>query len=892
MRLAFRPTTALATLVASSWFACGARSSVGSDRETANASAPALAPVFVPDAQAYRELVEPYFRRHCIGCHGPDAQEGEFRIDQLLPDLSERHVAEKWLEVVNRINKGEMPPADEPRPDAKQQDAVATWIAGELRRAAKIAQSTGGKIVLRRMNRAEYNNTIRDLIGMDFSPAADFPEDPPAFGFDNVGSALSISPLHFEKYLRAAREIVDRAIVSGERPKSFLWRLEVEQAHPSNQFPGRRSAGDFELWVDDPHTPRHRYLIKGGGRDVQDGWLRQTGGRGEGQAGFRWFKIPAPGEYVVRIRAAAHIPTRADVLRTATALKQAEYDRELTRLDSDQKRQQLRERWDRYVWPAFRRHLETYPDYDYGAPRMKVATDKGIIVGEVSVDAPRNEPHVYEFRYEFHPQPRELDGINVTNNYAIPREIENLSFGDNPGFARPELWIDWVELEGPVVADWPLPSQRRLLFDSPLRDNETSYAREVLDRFASRAYRRPATTGEIDGLLELLREVRASKPNFEEAIKIPLIAVLCSPHFLYLVEPSEPAENTLRELDEWELASRLSYFLWSSMPDEELFALARAGTMHDPDTLRAQVDRMLADPKSAAFVRNFTGQWLGLRQVGANPPGRDLFPRYDDHLETSMVGESEAFFAEILHHDLDVKHFLKSDFVVINERLARFYAIPDVKGDKFRRVPVDPQHHRGGLLTQASILTITSNGTRTSPVIRGKWILDNILGDPPPPPPPDAGDIAPKVPGINKATVRVRLEAHRQIAACASCHSKIDPLGFALENFNADGTWRDREGFGYKGRIDDQDPPIDASGTLPDGTTFATFEEFRELLLHREDEFLAALTEKLTTYALGRGIEYSDRPTLEEFRRAMKREGNSLRSLIRQIVTSRLFLTK
>ena len=844
------------------------------------------------DEGGYQSVVEPFFRQHCVACHGPDVQEGEFRIDELSPDLSQRHVAENWSELLDRLNKGQMPPAGEDPPDPIQQAAATDWIAKQLQRAVVQAQSTGGRVVIRRLNRSEYNNTIRDLVGVDCQPAASFPADAPAFGFDNNGNALTIAPLHVEKYLAAAREVMDRAIVTGPQPVSHLWQMEVEQAHVSNQFEDRDSAGESELWVHDPYQRRHRYLIKGGGVRCQDGWLVQKGSREEGAAGFRWFRIPESGTYRIRIRAAARIPTREEVTASIRRIRWRNVEQDLRQEQmSEAEIADAKSAWLRDEWPEHQEQIGQSFYYDYGSPRLRIVDGNGEVVDEFSVEASLREPRVYEVRHEFQEsQGKDLATLAIENSYVVPADLSNHWFLRDPDFARPELWLDWVELEGPHVDAWPPPSQQRLLFDSPNRRDELTYATEVLRQFMVRAFRRPIRDDELQEMIDLFRHVRPEKPSFEEAIKVPLVAILCSPHFFYLVEPSRAASP--RELNNFELATRLSYFLWSSMPDDRLFRLAAAGQLTDLGNLRQEVRRMLQDEKSRQFVRNFTDQWLQLREVGANPPSRDLFPRYDDHLQASMLRESEGFFAEILDHDLDVMNFVSADFVVINNRLARFYEIPRVTGDHLRRVPVASPQHRGGVLTQVSVLTSTSNGTRTSPVKRGKWILDNLLDDPPPPPPPDAGDIQPQVPGVDKATVRVRLEHHRKISACASCHAKIDPLGFALENFAADGRWREREGFGYQGRIERNDPLIDASGRLPDGSTFATFEEFRQLLRARDDEFVACFVRKLTTYALGRGVEFSDQPDLQRFADNMQAQGRTIRGLIEDIVTSRLFLTK
>ena len=328
------------------------------------------------------------------------------------------------------------------------------------------------------------------------------------------------------------------------------------------------------------------------------------------------------------------------------------------------------------------------------------------------------------------------------------------------------------------------------------------------------------------------------------------------------------------------------------MPDDELFRLADKGDLTQPAVLRAQVNRMLKDPRSDAFVQNFTGQWLGTRKVGANPPAKNLYPEYDRHLEVSMVRETESFFAEILRHDLDARNLIRSDFVTVNERLARFYGIPGVRGDAFRRVPAPPESHRGGLVTQASIHAITSNGTRTSPVTRGVWVLRTLLGTDPGLPVANAGEIAPKVPGIGKATVRQRLQIHRELPLCARCHDKIDPLGFALENFNATGEWREQEGHGYNGRIDRNDPKIDARATMPDGTEFVGVEGLQAELLKKEDLFLTALAKQLHTYALGRELGFADQAMLRAAVAGMKQEKYTLRGLTQAVVTSEAFRTK
>lgn len=452
-----------------------------------------------------------------------------------------------------------------------------------------------------------------------------------------------------------------------------------------------------------------------------------------------------------------------------------------------------------------------------------------------------------------------------------------------------------MELEGPLYDSWPPNSHRKILIDSPNRgeNNEEAYAGDVLAHFMRRAYRRPLRDGELEPKLKLFREARQDRAPFEEAIKSPLIAVLSSPHFLFLVEAgSEGDRDTTRLLNDFELATRLSYFLSSGMPDDELARVAEQGKLTNPLELIAQADRMLAHRRSGEFVKNFAGQWLKLRDVGANPPAQMVFAEYDDHLEVSMRGESEAFFSHVLRNDLSVMNFIRSVFVTINERMARFYGIPGVKGDHFRVVKVPEGTTRGGVVTQASVLTVTSNGTRTSPVWRGVWVLERLLGDPPPPPPPNAGEIPPGVPGLDKATVRERLRIHREQPQCAHCHNKIDPLGFALENFDASGQWREREAQGRTSEYGPNDPPIDARAQLPGGAEFMGVHGLQQELLKRENQFLRCLAEKLYVYALGRELGYADEPMLDSAVQRMEQNGITLRSLIHHIVSSEAFRSK
>jgi mono/diheme cytochrome c family protein len=832
----------------------------------------AAVPARAADDPGYARTVEPFFKAYCNECHTGDKPKGEFRTDaKALPaNFLDAATKGKWREVINVLNSHEMPPKKAKQPKAAEVAAVVDWVTDQAVRA-ELAQR-GTAVVARRLNRAEYQNTIRDLVGIEFDVSG-FPQDPPAGGFDNNGGALTLSPLHVETYLNAARQILDRALVEGEQPKAIKWRFE----------PKVGDADRTRLRLDPMNNP-----IVNGGKNKQDGeWVVVHSERWDRGVGARDFRVPVAGNYAIRVKAAGVVPDRAAVVKAADAIlahRRAEQDKQNPKGAQYTKAQHERDL----------EHFRTDRMYDYGPPRVKLTLQLGPTprtLAEFDADGTREKPKVHEFVARF---TTETAGVGFDYAYSVPRVLENFWMQGHDAFARPELLLSWFEIEGPLFDAWPPSSHANILFDSPTRArDERAYAAEVLAKFMRRAYRRPVAEAEVSAKLKHYDAARADGASFVAAIKRPLTAVLVSPNFLFLAEPAGtgPA-NKPRPLTDHELATRLSYFVWSSQPDAELMRVADAGKLADRTERLKQLDRMLRDPKADAFVTNFAGQWLGLRDVGANPPAADLFPQYDRHLEVSIVKESEAFFRTILAEDLDARTFIKSDFVTINERLARAYGIDGVRGDGFRKVPVPKGVHRGGIPTQASVLTTTSNGTRTSPVKRGTWVLKTLLGIDPGLPLANAGEIAPKVPGIDKATVRKRLEVHRTLDQCARCHSKIDPLGFALENFNAAGEWREREGFGYKGRVQENDPKIDASSEMIDGTKIVGVEGLQDAMLKQEDLFLACLASKVLTYALGRELGLADQPTVKAAVAHMKQSGRTVRSLLKFVATSEPFETK
>jgi mono/diheme cytochrome c family protein len=837
---------------------------------------------FAADADGHARTVAPFLQTHCTECHGAEKQKGNLRVDEdLTLAFLDPAVRGRWAEVVDVLNSHEMPPEDSPQPGVDEVAAVVDWITAQMVRAEDVQRE--GTVVLRRLNREEYRNTLRDLLGVEADVSA-FPVDASSEGFDTNGQALTLSPVLVELYLDTARRALDRALVTAPAPPPTVrWRFEFEHG----------KGDDHRQRLDETNNP----IVHGGQNLKREGFTVIHHASWDRHPNARDFRMPVDGEYAVRVRAAGSVPDRAAVV--ASARRQLE--RRLA--ESKAKGESKEAEWQSQNLQHDLDHFRADRMYDYGPPRLKLIqalAGQPRVLAEFDTPAPAKAPAVHEITARF---TTDTAGLTLEYAYSIPKVLENFWMQERDDFARPEALVDWLEIEGPLHPEWP-PTSHRLVLGTDAAPGESTAeglpadpqaesarARAVLARFMARAYRRPVRVEEIEAKLSLFTAARAGAGSFLEAIKIPLTAVLASPHFLYLAEP-HPATREARPLTPHELASRLSYFLWSTMPDETLAALATDGTLARPDVFAAQVDRLLADPRAGAFTRNFAGQWLGLRQLGANPPAPDLYPQYDRHLESSLAGETLAFFREILDHDLPVENFLRSDFVVINERLARFYGIDGVRGDHLRRVAVPAGVPRGGLVTQASMLALTSNGTRTSPVKRGTWVLKTLLGTDPGLPVANAGDIKPRVPGIDKATVRQRLAIHREHPQCARCHNKIDPLGLALENFNAAGEWRAQEGFGYNGRIEKDDPVIDATATMPDGTPIDGVDGLRDALVAKKSQFHQALASRLLTYALGRELSVADRPAVLAAARAMEQNGHSLRALIKAVVASPVFQSK
>ena len=738
-------------------------------------------------AGSQRELLD----RYCITCHNQRLRTAGLLLDR----VDVEHVgeaAEIWERVVRKLRAGQMPPAGRPRPEKAAYDGFAAWLETELDRAAA-ARPNPGRPVVRRLNRLEYTNAIRDLLALEVDGRALLPTDESGYGFDNVGDVLSFSPGLLERYMSAARKISRLAVGDPTQPPSIatykVSPFVVQEGRISEDLPFGSRGGT---------VVRHNF--------------------------------PTDGEYLLRIRLGRRFDN--DAIQGLAAREQLD-----VRLD------------------GMRLKLFEVGGECVNSDEPRCLLPPGVV--PVSEYGRTADAHLH-LRFVTKGGPR-LVGASFVNRAVAAME------GAGPGrlptselrnTENAPMSVGSVEIEGPFNVAGPpeTPSRRRILVCRPAGvETEESCARNVLGTLARRAYRRAVTPGDLESLLGFYRTGRAAG-GFESGIQFALEGLLVSPDFLLRVEhdPPRAAPDTAYRIGDVDLASRLSFFLWSSIPDDELLDLAVDGKLSEPEVLEGQVRRMLADSRASALVTNFASQWLFLRDLRVAAPDTQVFRDFDESLREAFRRETELFIASQLREDRGVVELLDADYTFVNERLARFYGIPNVYGTHFRRVPVaDP--NRRGLLGHGSILTVTSYSNRTSPVQRGKFVLDNLLGSPPPAPPPNVEGLQEAgAGGAPATTVRERMEAHRQNAVCAGCHAQMDPIGFALENFDAIGKWRESE-FGLL---------IDAAGALPDGTRLDGPVELRKTLVRRHPEFVHTLVEQLLTYALGRGPEHYDRPAI------------------------------
>jgi mono/diheme cytochrome c family protein len=786
--------------------------------------------------------VEPYdafLEKHCISCHGPDKEKGDLRIDQLSRDFKLGADTHHWAEVIEQVNSGEMPPKKEKKPTQEEIASFVTSLDARIKEGRAARMAARPAVAHYRLSRKEYQNTVYDLLGVRYDPAkpGELNEDTLWHGFERIGSELSLSPSHVDRYYRAAELVLERAFpaaAAGETRKLRKTAAEIRYNGGKDQ-----QAALDRFGIKRPL----RYLLFPGNvqNALSPNWLGKTGPEHSGL-------------YKLRIQASGIRPPGGQ--------------------------------------PA---HLSI-------GKRTGEETVDGII--EFDITAPEDKPQVYEFDV-FLEMPTSLEFCVVATNvvdrragaafrnalasrsgYIFTHSSETLLLNPN----APQMFdgqgngifstvlLDWIEWEGPLVSEAEKARRKDVV---PSDDATPEVVAEHLQRFAERAWRRPVKKEELEQYLQSYRTEREAGEKMADAYRVALQGVLTSRHFIYIVEGDTVARERLTDT---ELATRLSYYLWSSMPDDALFTTAKGGGLNG-DELRKEVERMLADSKASRFIDDFSRQWLQLHRVGMFPPDKKLYPAYDAWLEESMRAEPVEFFREMFGKNLPIDGFIHSDWTVANARLCDFYGLAEPKSAGFQRVSLKPEDRRGGLLTMGAVLGLTSDGTRQRPVHRGVWLSEVVLGKTPPPPPANVPAIEPNPPKSPKATLRDKLEAHRNDANCAACHAKIDPLGLAWDNYDAIGQWRTHEkvaaGVGA-------DPLVNPAGVMPDGRAFKDANEFKQRLLEDRDKLARAFIEHLCTYALRRAIAFDDEEDVKAIQAEAKKSNYRIKDIVRAVALSDL----
>ncbi len=716
----------------------------------------------------FRKHVQPFLTRHCIGCHNTRLKLANLDLQKYNSTSAVLAAQDVWDKAARKIRNREMPPKERPAPSQQEIDRLMAWLNAQYLRYDRTAKLDPGRVTARRLNRAEYNNTIRDLVGLDLRPAEAFPADDSGYGFDNIGDVLSVSPALMEKYLTAAGRIARASIAVPPQYKETSDRYRSDRVKPAGL------PGSIEI--------RHNF--------------------------------PVEADYQLRLGFAGRRATPEDQLQFILYLD----GEELQRFDAMTPPNRPRVGDLRIRAPAGRRHLRAQVADLAGKP---ITEDKGILVEYLDIRGP------------YDPAP------------LVPPASHKMLL---------------------VCGEWPGN------YDEPC-------LKRMVGEMARRAFRRPVGPAEIERFFRHVALARQDNEPPEQGLRYALQSILVSPHFLFRIEqdrkPNDP--KAAYPVDDFELASRLSYFLWSSMPDEPLFELAWNRQLRKPGAIDNQVRRMIADPRFSGFIDNFVGQWLELRNLGEVKPAPEKFPEFDEELRDAMRRETGMYVESVARQDRSILEFLDSNYTFVNQRLARHYGIEGVTGSEHRRVALT-NGQRGGLLTHASLLTVSSYPTRTSPVIRGKFLLENFLNAPPPPPPPNVPNLEESGVGVT-GSLRQQLERHRTNTVCASCHTRMDALGFGLENYDAIGRWRVMEG----------KFPVDSSGELPGGRKFSSPAGLRTILLKDKDDFAQCLAEKMLTYALGRGLESYDRPAVRQIVRNVAASGYRFQRLMTEIVKSAPF---
>ncbi len=844
---------AVACVMSLSVTAAARRERAASD-PVSSAGAPTRSPT--AEEAAFADTIKPFLFRNCYQCHNERRTKGNLDLKKYADVASVLADPNTWEHVLLKIRTGEMPPEDEPRPTPAELRLVTAWVDAQILRADRTTPPDPGRVTIRRLNRTEYNNTVRDLLGVDLKPADDFPQDDSGYGFDNIADVLSLPPVLMERYLVAAERVTRAALfgVPAIRPTLVRRQPRARTVQPVEQPPATYDVTGLSL----PNAVHTLY------------------------------RFPADGEYAFRVvtggtRPAASAPIELALWIDGRQVQAGTLDPDASasffthKQDLGGKFVDMRVRvraGEHWVAASVARLFEGLPS-PYGGPNPS-AKPVPILVFSPPADA--SPERLERLRKQFAEQQAERVPANDARVAAI------------------EIGGPYAQATAPAAE-----SLARIFVCGHLTGAHVpACRRRIVAHMARRAFRRPVTPAEVATYVGLAALAQRRGERFEEGLAVAIQAMLVAPDFLFRIErdrhaapasgPATERRQAARELDPGapaaaatgapisahELAARLSYFLWASMPDAELRRLADRGELRKPVVLEREVRRMLQDDRARTLVEEFGGQWLQVRALESAAPDKERFPGFDDYLRFSMRRETELFFESIVREDRSIFDFLGAPYTFLNERLARHYGVDGVSGPDFQRVDVPTG--RGGVLTHASVLTVSSYATRTSPVLRGKWILENLLGAPPPDPPPGVANLDEATAGTS-ATLRKQLEAHRSDLTCAACHRRMDPLGFGLENYDAIGAWR----------TSDAGMPIDAAGELPDGRAFDGPVALRSILEREQEAFARALTVKLLTYALGRGLTPADRQTVRTIARALPAHDYRFSGLVLEIVRSAPF---
>jgi hypothetical protein len=757
------------------------------------------APAASPDRQSFDKIVRPFFAKYCFDCHDETAK-GDVRLDRFGDESSLIQGLDAIDRAAGMLRKHAMPPRKKEQPSAEEVAPVQAWMNAFIARMDRELPPNPGRVVIRRLNREEYNNTVRDLLGVDFHPADDFPPDDTGYGFDNIGATLSMNPTLMEKYLAAAEKVARTAVFG------------VEAMQPERV----------------PHEPF--FTADAFSKNTKVKFDYDETGMSLASALHVTQRFAAMGEYRLRTIIRGSRPSGANPAEIGFWIDgKLVHEAKITPPRGGEMNGQ---------WAEFR---TTIPAGEHWLSVTILRMYEGL-------------PKAYGG-----PKPSAVQGAVRT--------------GVDAWFP---MYLDVIGPYNQVMGPSEESLKKIFICGHAAGHHDASCARKIVADLSRRAYRRPVEDKEVDDLLKYVKMAQTNGDSFEEGICLAIERMLVSPNSLYRVEKAPPAgkPETVRAIDQFELATRLSYFLWSSMPDEELFRRAENAELREPGVLEGQVRRMLKDPKAFALVENFGGQWLMTRGLESHTPDRIKYSEFTDYTRMSMKKETDLFFQYIIENDRSILDFLDADYTFLNQRLAEFYGIPGVKGHAFRKVDLSGTNRRG-VLTQASVLTVSSYANRTSPVLRGKWILENLLNAPPPPPPSE-------VPSLNEAAIgkttslREQLEKHRANASCAVCHARMDPLGFALENFDAIGQWREKDG----------KFPIETEGSLPDGRSFKDFKDLEAMLKANPQDFTECVAEKMLIYALGRGLEQYDRTAIRAIAARAARDEHRFSAVVMGIVES------